>query len=427
MEAIWHCLSTSDALTRLGVSGERGLSAREAAERRQRFGANAIREQAPRSRLQMLLGQFTDFMILVLLVGRGRSRPCSASPRTPWRSSRSWCSTPSLGFVQEYRAERAMAALQAACGAERARASATAPTSTIPAADLVPGDIVLLEAGNVVPADVRLSKRRGCGSRRRRSPANRCRSRRIPRRWPRTSCRSATAEHGLQGHLVPTAAAAGVVATGMATELGRIAELLADDRRGKTPLQRRLAEFGKRLSVAALAICAVVFALGLLRGEAPLLMFLTAVSLAVAAIPEALPAVVTISLALGAQRMVKKNALIRRLPAVETLGSVTFICSDKTGTLTAEPDARRSVPGRDGAACAMPRRRASRSRGELCSRALALCNDAVHGRGGEVASATRPRSRSSSPPREAGDDKAALGGEHAARRRAPVRLRRASA
>ena len=202
----------------------------------------------------------------------------------------------------------------------------------IGAVELVPGDIVVLEAGNVVPADLRLLEtavlrveeaaltgeslpvdkdvgRLGDGD--------------IPLGDRRNMAYKGTIVVNGRGRAV-------VVETGMRTELGKIAALLSGKPEGKTPLQRRLADFGKRISIGCLAICLAIFALGIARGEPVALMFLTAVSLAVAAIPEALPAVITTALALGAYRMVRKNALIRRLPAVETLGSVTCICSDKT-------------------------------------------------------------------------------------------------
>jgi Ca2+-transporting ATPase len=202
--------------------------------------------------------------------------------------------------------------------------------------DLVPGDVVLLQAGNVVPADLRLvevadlevdeAALTGESAAVLKTTA--------PLREESVPLGDYT-NLAFKGTQVNRGRGVGlVIATGMATELGRIAALLHTTEEGKTPLQRRLAAFGKRLALAVLAICAVVFAVGLLRGEPLVLMFLTAISLAVAAIPEALPAVVSITLALGARRMTRHRALVRNLPAVETLGSVTFICSDKTGTLT---------------------------------------------------------------------------------------------
>lgn len=330
----WHCRSADEVAVALGVSSAGGLAATEAAERLLRFGRNEIREEAGRSPLRMLAGQFTDFMIVVLIVAAAISA-LIGEPEDSVVILAIVILNAIIGFVQEFRAERAMAALKrlAAAGARVIRDGVVVE---ILASELVPGDVVLLEAGNVIPADARLLESAAL-----RIDEAALTGESVPvdksvatqheedaslgdRR--NMAYKGTTVVHG-RGRVV-------VVATGMQTELGKIALLLAGEREAKTPLQTRLTEFGKKISVACLAVCLAIFALGIARGEPFALMFLTAVSLAVAAIPEALPAVVTTALAMGAYRMVRKNALIRRLPAVETLGSVTCICSDKTGTLT---------------------------------------------------------------------------------------------
>jgi Ca2+-transporting ATPase len=329
----WHQLEWKEALERL-QSSETGLGAQEAGRRLERYGANELIETKRRSAWAMFFDQFKDFMILVLLAAAviagliGEAADTIAIVVIVVLNA-------VLGFIQEYRAEKAMAALKK-MAAPMATVLREGRIETVPAAQLVPGDVVILEAGNVVPADIRLMEAVDL-----RVDEAALTGESVPVEKRTAALTEAELPIGdrhnmaYKGTLVTYGRGRGVVvATGMQSELGRIATLLQAQDEGKTPLQKRLTAFGKKLALAVLGICAVVLVTGLLRGEPPLLMLLTAISLAVAAIPEALPAVITISLALGAKQMVKHRALIRKLPAVETLGSVTYICSDKTGTLT---------------------------------------------------------------------------------------------
>jgi len=330
----WHAQSADEVVQLLGARVETGLDSSDAAQRLIRYGPNVIEETHRRSAWRMLLEQFSDFMILVL-IGAAVISGVIGDAEDTLAIVVIVLLNGLIGFAQEYRAERAVAALK-----QLAAATATVRrdgrVAIRPASQLVPGDTVLLEAGNLLPADLRLVET---------AQLKVDESTLTGESMAVEKCTAALADGALslgdrrnmayKGTVVTYGRATGVVvATGSETELGKIAALLRGDEGEKTPLQKRLATFGRRLAVAAIAVCILVFVVGVLRGEPVALMFLTAVSLAVAAIPEALPAVVTVALALGARLMVKKNALIRRLPAVETLGSVTYICSDKTGTLT---------------------------------------------------------------------------------------------
>ncbi len=329
----WHKQEIDKVMEDLG-SSPKGISADEAKKRLQEYGPNLLKERKKRTSFMMFLDQFRDFMILVLLAAAIISGAVGELSDTIAILVIVILNAV-IGFIQEYRAEKAVAALK-----KMAAPNATVIRDSVPAdiasSEIVPGDIVILEAGRFVPSDMRLTEAVQL-----KVQEAALTGESVPVEKLLAIVRDEMAPLGDRKNMVykGTTVSYGrgrgvVVATGMNTELGKIARMLQEEEEVKTPLQKRLAAFGKKLSIAVLVLCGVIFGIGVTRGEAPLLMLLTAISLAVAAIPEALPAVVTISLALGAKKMVKQNALIRKLPAVETLGSVTYICSDKTGTLT---------------------------------------------------------------------------------------------
>lgn len=333
-ETVWHTLGVDQALEALQSAAESGLAADEADRRLQQYGQNELTEQAGRTPWQILWEQFTSTMALILsaaavvsgLVGSFKDAATIFAIVILFAL---------LGFAQDFRAERAIAALKR-MAVPLVRVRRDGVVQELPSLQLVPGDIVLLEAGSVVPADCRLLEAHGLRvqealltgeSEAVEKHTDLIASGELPLGDRRNLL--------FMGTLVSAGrAVALVVATGMQTELGSIATMLQQVGQEWTPLQKRLDRLGKVLAVVSVVVAGLIFGVGMLRGEALKEMLLLAVSVAVAAIPEGLPAVVTITLALGAQRMLKRHALIRRLPAVETLGSVTVICSDKTGTLT---------------------------------------------------------------------------------------------
>ncbi|MCU0723431.1 MAG: HAD-IC family P-type ATPase, partial [Planctomycetes bacterium] len=331
----WEALDPPAAAARLGSDLSRGLGREEASARLARFGENAIAERGGRSALRLLRDQFASTLVLVLIAAAGVSAVVG-SPKDTAAILAIVALNAALGFVQEARAERAMAALKR-LAAPRVRALRDGGPLEIPSTELVPGDVVLLEAGNLVPADGRVVESASLKIQESVLTGEAEAVEKTAGALPGGGVRAL-------GDLVNmaflgTSVSYGrgrvlVTATGMGTELGRVADLLQGIPSAATPLQRRLDRLGRALAAAALCVVAAIFGAGVLVGEDARLMFMTSVSMAVAVIPEGLPAVVTISLALGAQRMLRRRALIRRLPAVETLGSVTVVCSDKTGTLT---------------------------------------------------------------------------------------------
>ena len=329
----WHCLPVEQVLHET-KSSPKGLSSEDAIRLLIENGPNELVEKAKRTLFMMFLDQFKDFMIIVLIAAAiiagltGDAADTIAIIVIVILNA-------AIGFIQEFRAEKAIAALKRMAAPE-ATVLRDGMLATVPASSLVPGDLVFLDAGKIVPADLRLTETFNLKIEEAALTGESV---------PVEKHTGAISEKGLplgdrknmayKSTIVTYGRGAGVVvATGMATEIGNIAKMIQDEDEVKTPLQKRLAQFGRKLAISILALCAIFFIAGIIRGEEIILMLLTAISLAVAAIPEALPAVVTITLALGARKLVKQNALIRKLPAVETLGSVTYICTDKTGTLT---------------------------------------------------------------------------------------------
>ncbi len=330
----WYQLTKEQVLEQLDSDLQNGLNDEEATRRLDEHGLNELIERGVKSPWLILGDQFKETMVIVLIVAAvisallGDYKDAIAIVAIVIINAL-------LGFRQEYQAEKAMEALKK-MAVPSVRVRRSGHLHEISAKKLVPGDIVLLEAGNAVPADCRLLESANLRAQEAAltgesepvaKHAVKLDTEELPlAEWENMVYMGTNITYG-RGQAV-------VVATGMQTELGGIAELMQTAGGEATPLQRRLDQLGKSLALAALGLVVIIFVLGWLRGEDITVLFLTGISIAVAAVPEGLPAVVTIALALGARRMLKRQSLIRKLPAVETLGSVTVICSDKTGTLT---------------------------------------------------------------------------------------------
>ncbi|HQD41122.1 MAG TPA: calcium-translocating P-type ATPase, SERCA-type [Bacillota bacterium] len=330
----WYTLEKEAVEKELSTSLSKGLDDKEAAERLERYGYNEIEQKKRKTIFQMYVDQFKDFMIIILIIAAvisgllGELTDAVVILMIVVLNA-------VLGVVQENKAEESLAALKR-MSAPSAKVLRNGRHDIIPARMLVPGDVVILETGDLVPADIRITKALNLKVQ---EAALTGESVPVEKDESPLSMKNVPlgdrVNMGYSGSLVTYGRGEGiVVGTGMDTEVGKIAKMIQSVEEVETPLKKKLQALGKVLGIAALAICAVIFIVGVAYGKEIFEMFLTSVSLAVAAIPEGLPAIATIVLAIGVQRMVKRNAIVRRLPSVETLGSATVICSDKTGTLT---------------------------------------------------------------------------------------------
>jgi len=329
----WHALASEAVLRQLESTAD-GLSSDEAASRLRRYGPNELARGAQVSPWAVLAAQFKNALILILLIATAISAALGHTVESTAIAVIVVFAV-ALGFAQEYRAERALALLRKMTAAT-ATVVRSGVTVTIATSELVPGDVIVVAAGDKVPADARLLNAANL-----QTDEATLTGESYPIQKSAATLQTGETSIGDRRNMVYSGTtitygrgSAIVVATGTATEFGKISGILATLEEPKTPLQQNLDRLGRVLAVAALTIVAVVVAIGVVRGEPALEMLIFGIALAVAVVPEALPAVVTVSLALGLQRMAKQNALMRHLPAVETLGSTTVICTDKTGTLT---------------------------------------------------------------------------------------------
>src|SRR5499426_4149656 len=332
--AAWHAMAVEDVLGRLGTKANTGLDPAEASSRLQKYGPNRLPEGKRRGVVMRLLAQFNNILVYVLLVAGFTKLMLNL-----WLDAAIIFGVvilnALLGFIQEGKAEKALDSIRNMLSAE-ARTVRGGEARMTPAEQLVPGDVVLLESGDKVPADLRLVDAKNLRTEEAALTGESVPAEKTVDAVPANATVGDRESMAFSGTMVVSGRATGVVvATGSGTELGRINQLLAGVSALETPLLRQIKQFGYAITVVIAAVSVLVFAYGKWVTEIPFVeLFQAVVSIAVSVIPEGLPALITITLAIGVQRMAQRNAIIRRLPAVETLGSVSRICSDKTGTLT---------------------------------------------------------------------------------------------
>ncbi len=338
-EKKWFKLSSNQTAEELSTSTEEGLTQEEVNKRYEKYGRNELKAKPKKSLIQKFIDQFKDFMIIVLIIA------AIVSGVVGVQQGEGIADTfiilivvvvnAIIGVAQENKAEKSLEALQK-LSSHVAKVVRDGKLSVVQSAELVPGDIVVLDTGDFIPADLRITEAVNLKVQESALTGESVAVEKIEQAIDDDNIGIGDRKNMLfSSSLITYGRGKGIVVeTGMRTEVGKIAEMINETEDEETPLQVKLNNLGKTLGIVALVICAVIFVVGTLYGKSPLNMFMTAVSLAVAAIPEGLAAVSTIVLAIGVQRMVKKNAIVKKLPAVETLGSASVICSDKTGTLT---------------------------------------------------------------------------------------------